>query len=140
MTKKRQFLCSSLKVHLHGKNNVHFIGSDNVYIAISSLAVCFSVLAESGQSAETSFDMEQRACPQPAAFLSQHTCITPSTYIYTSFISDWVLAISVAVGKMPRQTYCLIAWCTGHILHGHVAIITKLSPHYILIESTISGP
>ena len=28
---------------------------------------------------------------------------------------------------------------TGHIVRGHVAVITKPSPHYVLTESTISG-
>ena len=28
---------------------------------------------------------------------------------------------------------------TGRIVHGHVAIITKPSPHYVITESTISG-
>ena len=67
-------------------------------------------------------DMERHTCPQPAAFFSRRTRITPSTYVYTSFVSDLVLAKSVAVGKMPRQTllfdrllYCLhIAWARCH--------------------------
>ena len=58
----------------------------------------------SGPSADTCFGTERRACPQPAAFLSQCTCITPSTYVYTSFVRDLVLAKSVAVGKTVRQT------------------------------------
>ena len=72
---------------------------------------------------------------------SLFTCITPSTYVYTSFVSDLVLVKSVAVGKTPRQTLLfdhLLYW--PHILHVHVAIITKMSPHYVLTESTISGP
>ena len=64
-------------------------------------------------------------------FLSQCTCITPSTYLYTPFSSNLVLAKSLAVGKMSRRSF--IACSTGHILRGHVAIITKP-------ESTISGP
>ena len=35
---------------------------------------------------------------------STYTCITPSTYVYTSFVSDLALAKSVAVGKSSRQT------------------------------------
>ena len=27
----------------------------------------------------------------------------------------------------------------GHIVRGHVAIITKPSPHYVITKSTISG-
>ena len=44
------------------------------------------------RSAEACFDMERSACSQAAAFLSRRTCITPSTYVYTSFVSDLVLA------------------------------------------------
>ena len=32
------------------------------------------------------------------------------------------------------------ACCIGRLLCGYVATITKLSPHYVLTESTISGP
>ena len=66
-----------------------------------------------------------------------------STYMHKAFhllVSNLALAKSVAVGKTSRQLYCSIGYCTGHILHGHVAIITKLSPHHILTMSTISGP
>ena len=119
-------------------------GLDNLYIHVptSSLAICFSVLDGSGRSAETCLDMERHTYPQSAAFFSQRTRITPSTYVYTSFVSNLVLAKSVAVCKMPRQTfnYCSITCCTGRILRGHVAIIMKSSPHYVIIESTISGP
>ena len=55
----------------------------NLYLPTSSLSICFSVLE---------------------AFLSRHTHITPSTYVYTPFASDLLLAKSVAVGKTPRQT------------------------------------
>ena len=51
------------------------------------------------------------------------------TYVYTLFISDLVLVKSVVV--------CILD-CLG--IHGHVAIIMKPSPHYILTKSTISGP
>ena len=78
-------------------------GLDNLYIPTSSLAICFFILEDGSPSAETCFDTEQSACPQAAAFLSRCTCITPSTYVYTSFVSDLVLAKSVAVGKTPRQ-------------------------------------
>ena len=76
---------------------------DNLYIPTSSLAIGFSNLEDSGPSTETCFS-ERRACPQHAAFLSRRTCIAPSTYVYTSFVNDLVLAMSVAVGKTPRQT------------------------------------
>ena len=70
-------------------------------------------------SAEICFDTERSACPQAAAFVSRRTHITPSTYVYTSFVSDLVLAKSVAVGKMPRQALLfqlpavLAAYCVG---------------------------
>ena len=48
---------------------------------------------------QTCLDTERSACPQAAAFLSQRTRITLSTYVYTSFVSDLILAKSVAVGK-----------------------------------------
>ena len=77
--------------------------------------------------------LNKRACPQPAAFFSRRTRITPSTYVYTSFVSDLVLAKSVAVGKMPRQTLLfdrLLYW--PHIAWARC--------HHYEIESTISGP
>ena len=97
-------------------------GLDNLYIPTSSLAICFSVLEDSGPSAETCLDTERRACPQPAAFFSRRTRITPSTYVYTSFVSDLVLTNSVAVAKTSGQTslfdrllYWLhIAWARCH--------------------------
>ena len=55
--------------------------------------------------------------PLLALSLSFNTRKTPSTYVYTSFVSYLVLVKFEAVGKM--------ACCTGNILHGHVAIITK---------------
>ena len=64
------------------------------------------------------------------AFLSRRTCIAPSTYVYTSFVNDLVLAKSVAIGKTPRQTLWFDQCCTGHI----VIIYRKLS------ESTFPGP
>ena len=48
-------------------------GLDNLYIPTGSLAICFSVLEDSGPSAETCLDTEQRTCPQPAAFFSRRT-------------------------------------------------------------------
>ena len=61
------------------------------------------------------------------------TCITPSTYINTSFVSDLVLAKSVAVGKMPRQALLfdrLLYW-------PHIAWVCC---HHYQTESIISGP
>ena len=117
-------------------------GLDNLYIRTSSLAICFFVLENGSPNAETCFDTERSACPQAAAFLSRRTCITPSTYVYTSFVSDLVLAKSIAVGKTPRQALLfdrLLYW--PHIAWAHCHHYqTELSPHYILIESTISVP
>ena len=85
-------------------------------------ALALNLLEDSGPSADTYFDTERRACPQPAAFLSQRTHIMSSTYVYTSFVNDLVLAKSVAVGKTQRQTllfdrllnWLLIAWACYH--------------------------
>ena len=85
-----------------------------VIYAVQPLAL--SLLEDSGPNADTYFDTERRACPQPAAFFSRRTRITPSTYVYTSFVSDLVLAKSVAVGKSPRQTLLfdrLATYCVG---------------------------
>ena len=79
---------------------------------------------------------------QSAAFFSRRTRITPSTYVYTSFASDLVLAKSVAVGKTPRQTslfdrllYWLhIAWACCH----HYEIESTLRKNRV--HHTISGP
>ena len=102
-------------------------GLDNLYKPTSSLAICFSVLDVSGPSAETGLDMERRACPQPAAFFSRRTRITPSTYVYTSLVSNLVLVKSVAVGKTPRQTLLfdrLLYW--PHIAWANRVHITSL--------------
>ena len=96
---------SALDHYPQGGSEPGLNGIDNLYIPTSSLAICFSIFEDSGPSAETCFDTERcYACPRPAAFLSRRTRITPSTYVYTSFVSDLVLAKCVAVGKMPRQT------------------------------------
>ena len=82
--------------------------------------------------------------PSSCCFLSWRTYIMPSTYFYTSFVSDLVLAKSVAVGKTSRQTLlfkCLLYWL--HIVWAHCRHYKThsphYSPHYILTESTISG-
>ena len=96
----------------------------------NSLAICFSILEDSGPSAETCLDTKRRACPQPADFFSRRTRIMPSTYVYTSFVSDLVLAKSVAAGKTPRQTLLfdrLLCW--PHIAWARC--------HHYEIESTL---
>ena len=45
----------------------------------SSLAICLTVLEDSGSSVDTSFDPEQHACTQPAAFLSRRTRVMLAT-------------------------------------------------------------
>ena len=84
--------------------------------------------------------MEQHAHPQPVAFpisFSQQMHKMPSTYVYTLFVRDLVPAkLKKRLGKL----FCSIACCTGRILHGHVATISKLSPHYVLTKSTIFSP
>ena len=122
------FSCSESRVHPHliiwslypistfdpqGCSEPGLNGLDNFYIPTSNLAICFFVLEDSSPSAETCFDTERSACPQAAAFLSRRTHITPSTYVYTSFVSDSVLSKSVAVGKTPKQALlfdCLLYW------------------------------
>ena len=124
-----RFTSTSVLYHLCSESGLNSL--DNLYILTSSLAICFSVLEDGGPSAETCLDTERRACPQPAAFFSRRTRITPSTYVYTSF--DLVLAKSVAVGKTPRQTSPfdrLLYW-------PHIAWALC---HRYEIESTISGP
>ena len=64
-------------------------GVDNLYIPTSSLAICFSVLEDSGPSAETCFDTERHT----------ETCFD------TSFVSDLELAKSATVAKRRRQTF-----------------------------------
>ena len=77
---------------------------------------------------DTCFDRARCTCSQPAAFLNQRTCIMPSTYVCTSFVSDLVLVKSTVVGKASRQSLLLITYSMGRILHGNVAIIMKPSP------------
>ena len=74
-------------------------------VSFDYITVLFSMqepVEDGSPSAETCFDTERSACPQAAAFLSRRTRITPPTYVYTPFVSDLVLAKSVAVGKTPR--------------------------------------
>ena len=89
--------------------------------------MALSLLDDSGPSPDTCFDtLALSLLPFPLPF-SQCTRKTPSTYIHTSFISDLVPAKSVAVNKMSRQIELAN---TGHIVRGHVAIITKPSPPF----------
>ena len=76
---------------------------------------------DSGPSADTCFNI--------AAF-SQRTHKMPSTYVYKSVVSDLVLAKFEAAGKASRQTLLRITCFTGHVLCGHIATFTKLSPYY----------
>ena len=55
-------------------------------------------------------------------------------YIYTLLVSNLVLVESIVAKHLGKF------YCRCHILHGHVAIIMKLSPRYVLTESTISSP
>ena len=61
-----------------------------------------------------------------------------SAYAYTSFVSDLVLAKLEAVGKHLGKLLLFARLLTGHIVRGHVGVIVKLSPHYVLTEFTIS--
>ena len=99
--------------HPQGGSEPGLNGLNNFYIPTSNLAIYFFVLEDSSPSEETCFDTERSACPQAAAFLGRRTRITPPTYVYTPFVSDLVLAKSVAVGKTPRQALlfdCLLYW------------------------------
>ena len=66
-----------------------------------------------------------------------HTKSLP-LYVCTWFVSDLALAKFEAVGKTSapsRQTLQLnCTGCTGHILHGQVAIITKPSPPFLVCD------
>ena len=79
------------------------------------LTICFFILDNSGQSADSCFDTEQHACLHPAAFpIPFHHCThkMPSTCcVYTFFISNLVLAKFKAAGKTSRQT----CWYWLHI-------------------------
>ena len=70
-----------------------------------------------------------------ARLLSTAYSITPSTYVYISFVSDLVLASRQLLPKRLGKLYCSIACCTGCILRGHLAFI---SPRYVVIQSFIS--
>ena len=84
------------------------------------------------------FDTERCACPQPAAFLSRLPHITPSTYVYTSFVSDLVLVKSVAVGKMPREALLFdhllywphISWARCHHYETESTLRTNQVHHF----------
>ena len=54
-----------------GGSELGLNGVGYLYITTSSLAICFSIPKDSCLSADTYFDMNRCACPQPAAFLGQ---------------------------------------------------------------------
>ena len=76
-------------------------------------------------------------CSFPIIF-SQHSRKKSSTYVCTWFVSDLALAKFKAVGKTSapsRRTLQLnCTGCTGHILRGQVAIITKPSPPFLVCD------
>ena len=93
---KRVVPCLNKSLHsdhcLQGGSEPGMNGLDNLYIPTSSLAICFSVLEDSGLSAVTCLDTERHTCPQPAAFFSRRTHIMPSTYVYTHLsLATWYL-------------------------------------------------
>ena len=57
---------------------------------------------------------------------------TPSANAYKSFISNLVLAKPGTLSKCLGKLLLFARLLTGHIVRGHVAIITKPSPHYDL--------
>ena len=93
-----------------------------LHIPTSSLAICFSEMIVTQVQTLVSIT-ERQTCPQPAAFLSRPTHIIPSTYVYTSFVSDLILEKTVVVGKTSSQIVRLQA-CSGCIFCAQVAIIT----------------
>ena len=61
--------------------------------------------------------------------------------LHTLFISDLVPVRFVAVNENVEANLIVIEQAsTDHILCGHIAITMKPNPHYVLTESTISGP
>ena len=62
-----------------------------------------------------------------------------SANAYTSFVSDLVLAKPGTISKCLGKLLLFARLQTGRIVRGHVAIITKPSPHYVITESTISS-
>ena len=63
----------------------------------------------------------------------------PSAYAYTLFVSNLVLAKPGTISKRLGKLLLFARLLTGCIVRGHVAIIAKPSPHYVITESTISG-
>ena len=63
---------------------------------------------------------------QPAAFFGQRTCITPCTYVYTSFINDLILVKSVVLPKRLGKLYCSIACCNGVYCVGTLLSLRNL--------------
>ena len=109
-----------------------------VHIPSTSLTICFFVHDDSSPL----FRCE--AMRLPSAFcLHDHfgwrTRKTPSTYADTLFVSDLVLAKPGTISKRLGKLLLSARLLTGRIVHRHVAIIMKPSPHYVITESTISG-
>ena len=109
-------------------------GLDNFYIPTSKLAICLSLrtVARVQWLALTLTRSEALALRLLLSSVDVH--ITPSTYVYTSFVSDLVLEKSVAVDKTPRQALlfnCLpywphIAWARCH--HYETCVKWKWGP------------
>ena len=108
---------------------------DNLYIPTSSLAMSFSSVTR----VQTIIFYTERlqARPQPAAFLSQCICITP-TYVYASFISDMILTRFTVPGKTSRQTlpfdcflyWSHIAWVSCHQYETESLLRTNQVHHF----------
>ena len=62
-----------------------------------------------------------------------HTRKTPSGNAYKSFVSDLVLAKPGTLSKRLGKLLLFARLLTGHIVRGHVAIITKLSPPFPVV-------
>ena len=105
---KRIAPCQGKFLHLahchQGGSEPGLNGIDNLYIPTSSLAICFSVFAD------TCLDTERRACPQPAAFFSWCTRIAPSTYVYWLFTITTILPVLIKI-----MTWFALPWC--HLLY-----------------------
>ena len=80
------------------------------------------------------FDAKRCTCPQPFA------CTIPLVGVHAKCLTlmpthRLLGTISKSLGKLLPFAWLL----TGRIVRGHVAIIAKLSSHYVPTESTISG-
>ena len=122
-------------------------GLDNLYTPTSRLAICFSVLDDSDLSADTCFKHGAMHLPS-AAFFSQCTLITPSTYVWTSFVSDLVLVKSIVICKTSRQTWLFdhllywlcVAWAHCHHYETESTLHTNRVHHFCLWCSNGTRP